>query len=123
MAATPTPAYVAGAGGRLAQAAAGRLLGRSGQWASPWTGNRGQVTPAFDAPAAAAAAAAFARPHRLSGARLASSRPPPTMGLKKVKLGGSDLEVTQVCLGTMTWGIQNTEEEAYVFVVVGCCPD
>lgn len=43
-----------------------------------------------------------------------SSRSPPTMGLQKVKLGSSDLEVTEVCLGTMTWGIQNTEDEAYV---------
>jgi len=35
------------------------------------------------------------------------------MGLAKVKLGSSDLEVTQVCLGTMTFGIQNNEAEAF----------
>lgn len=29
------------------------------------------------------------------------------------KLGSSDLEVPIVCLGTMTWGEQNTEEEAF----------
>eukprot|EP00168_Porphyra_purpurea_P002732 TRINITY_DN1317_c0_g1_i1.p1 TRINITY_DN1317_c0_g1~~TRINITY_DN1317_c0_g1_i1.p1 ORF type:complete len:378 (+),score=159.21 TRINITY_DN1317_c0_g1_i1:297-1430(+) len=34
------------------------------------------------------------------------------MGLAKVKLGSSDMEVTQVCLGTMTFGVQNTEAEA-----------
>lgn len=88
------PAYVVQTGGRLAQAAAARLLSRRGQLASPWAGNRGYVATALHAPAAAAAACA--RPRRPSGARLVSSRPSPTMGLKKVKLGGSDLEVTQV---------------------------
>jgi len=33
--------------------------------------------------------------------------------LKKVPIGSSGMEVTEVCLGTMTWGIQNTEEEAH----------
>ncbi|KAF5834586.1 aldo/keto reductase [Dunaliella salina] len=33
--------------------------------------------------------------------------------IPKVKLGNSDLEVSKVCLGTMTWGEQNTEEEAW----------
>ncbi|NVK23585.1 MAG: aldo/keto reductase, partial [Gammaproteobacteria bacterium] len=28
------------------------------------------------------------------------------------KLGSSDLSVSRVCLGTMTWGVQNTQEEA-----------
>lgn len=28
-------------------------------------------------------------------------------------LGTSDIEVSQICLGTMTWGEQNTEEEAH----------
>jgi len=32
----------------------------------------------------------------------------------KVKLGVSDLHVSRYGLGSMTWGIQNTEEEAYV---------
>lgn len=33
--------------------------------------------------------------------------------MKKVKLGSSDLMVTEVCLGSMTWGIQNTVEQAF----------
>ncbi len=32
--------------------------------------------------------------------------------MKKVKLGSSDLSVSEVCLGTMTWGSQNTQEDA-----------
>jgi len=28
-------------------------------------------------------------------------------------LGSSNLEVTEACLGTMTWGVQNSEEEAH----------
>lgn len=39
------------------------------------------------------------------------------------KLGNTDVEVSIVCLGTMTWGEQNTEEEAWeqldYFVNVG----
>jgi len=31
----------------------------------------------------------------------------------KRKLGSSSLDVTEACLGTMTWGVQNTEEEAH----------
>lgn len=33
--------------------------------------------------------------------------------MNKVKLGSSDLQVSEVCLGTMTWGQQNTQEEAF----------
>ena len=33
--------------------------------------------------------------------------------MKQNRLGNSDLMVSEVCLGTMTWGIQNTEEEAH----------
>ena len=33
--------------------------------------------------------------------------------MKKVKLGSSDLNVTEVCLGSMTWGLQNTQEEGF----------
>lgn len=33
--------------------------------------------------------------------------------MKKVVLGGSTLEVTTICLGTMTFGEQNTEAEAH----------
>ena len=33
--------------------------------------------------------------------------------LDRVQLGDSDLEVSSCCLGTMTWGMQNTEEEAH----------
>ena len=32
--------------------------------------------------------------------------------MKKVKLGSSDLKVSEVCLGSMTWGTQNTQEDA-----------
>lgn len=31
----------------------------------------------------------------------------------RVRLGESDLDVTTCCLGTMTWGKQNTEAEAH----------
>ncbi|KAK9814171.1 hypothetical protein WJX72_001597 [[Myrmecia] bisecta] len=31
----------------------------------------------------------------------------------RVKLGTSDLHVSECCLGTMTWGVQNTEQEAH----------
>ena len=33
--------------------------------------------------------------------------------MKKKKLGTSALEVSDICLGTMTWGEQNTESEAH----------
>ncbi len=33
--------------------------------------------------------------------------------MRKVKLGRSDLEVSAICLGTMTWGTQNTEAEGH----------
>ncbi len=33
--------------------------------------------------------------------------------MKKHKLGGSALEVTPLCLGSMTWGTQNTAEEGH----------
>ena len=33
--------------------------------------------------------------------------------MKKIKLGSSDLKVSQICLGTMTFGEQNTEQEAH----------
>ena len=33
--------------------------------------------------------------------------------MKKIKLGSSDLHVSQICLGTMTFGEQNTEKEAH----------
>jgi aryl-alcohol dehydrogenase-like predicted oxidoreductase len=33
--------------------------------------------------------------------------------MKKVKLGSSDLQVSEVCLGSMTWGEQNTESEGH----------
>jgi hypothetical protein len=33
--------------------------------------------------------------------------------MKYTKLGNSELTVSNVCLGTMTWGEQNTEEEAF----------
>lgn len=33
--------------------------------------------------------------------------------MKKNKLGRTDVEVTEICLGTMTWGQQNSEAEAH----------
>ena len=33
--------------------------------------------------------------------------------MKYVRLGSSDIEVSQVCLGSMTWGVQNTMHEAF----------
>ena len=33
--------------------------------------------------------------------------------MNKIKLGSSDLDVTEVCLGTMTWGRQNTQDDAF----------
>ena len=33
--------------------------------------------------------------------------------MKRTKLGASALEVSEICLGTMTWGEQNTEAEAH----------
>lgn len=33
--------------------------------------------------------------------------------MKKVKLGSSDLQVSEVCLGSMTWGEQNTQVEGH----------
>lgn len=33
--------------------------------------------------------------------------------MKTRRLGRTDIEVTEICLGTMTWGEQNTEQEAF----------
>ena len=33
--------------------------------------------------------------------------------MKKVKLGSSSLQVSEICLGSMTWGEQNTQDEAF----------
>ena len=33
--------------------------------------------------------------------------------MRKIRLGSSQLEVTKICLGTMTWGEQNSEAEAH----------
>ena len=30
------------------------------------------------------------------------------------KLGNTDLKVSTICLGTMTWGEQNSQEEGYL---------
>lgn len=32
--------------------------------------------------------------------------------MKHTQLGSSGLQVTDICLGTMTWGIQNTQADA-----------
>ena len=36
--------------------------------------------------------------------------------IKQNRLGSSDLVVSEVCMGTMTWGLQNTEEEAHQYL-------
>ena len=33
--------------------------------------------------------------------------------MQRVKLGGSDVEVSEICLGTMTFGSQTAEAEAH----------
>ena len=33
--------------------------------------------------------------------------------MKKEQLGDSDIKVSKICLGTMTWGEQNSEGEAF----------
>ena len=33
--------------------------------------------------------------------------------MKFKKLGTTDLEVSLICLGTMTWGTQNSEKDAF----------
>ena len=33
------------------------------------------------------------------------------------RLGRSDISVSSLCLGTMTWGVQNTREEAFEQIV------
>ena len=33
--------------------------------------------------------------------------------MKFKKLGNTNLDVSLICLGTMTWGEQNTQEEAF----------
>jgi aryl-alcohol dehydrogenase-like predicted oxidoreductase len=33
--------------------------------------------------------------------------------MEKTRLGRTDLDVTKICLGTMTWGRQNTEQDAH----------
>ena len=33
--------------------------------------------------------------------------------MKFTKLGNTEISVSKICLGTMTWGEQNTEEEAF----------
>lgn len=49
---------------------------------------------------------------RSSGLRHSAVRSPATAKMLYRNLGSSDLKVSDVCLGTMTWGSQNTPEEA-----------
>lgn len=43
-----------------------------------------------------------------------SSVNPINKNMKQVALGSSNILVTEVCLGSMTWGSQNTQQEAFV---------
>ncbi|CAG9466732.1 unnamed protein product [Pedinophyceae sp. YPF-701] len=54
---------------------------------------------------------ATARPR--STVRASAAAAPPSLSLKYNKLGSSDLLVSDVTLGTMTFGQQNTEKEAH----------
>jgi len=64
-----------------------------------------------------------ARTTRLRNQRLSSSAPDGTAlpataatapaALPRMPLGSSGVMVTEVCLGTMTWGTRNTEAEAH----------
>lgn len=45
--------------------------------------------------------------------RAAAAPPAGVSAAERVKLGDSDLLVSRCCLGTMTWGVQNTEVEAH----------
>ncbi|KAG2449359.1 hypothetical protein HYH02_005513 [Chlamydomonas schloesseri] len=46
-------------------------------------------------------------------AQATAAAPPKLKAADRVKLGDSDLSVSACCLGTMTWGKQNTEAEAH----------
>ena len=52
-------------------------------------------------------------PHRHTIDQRMSAAKKMKAGLERVKLGATDYYVTKVCLGTMTWGVQNTEVEAH----------
>lgn len=53
------------------------------------------------------------RKHIRRCSSIAASASVSTRGSRFRTLGSSSLQVTDVCLGTMTWGIQNTEEDAH----------
>tara|TARA_Y100000816_G_C25922961_1_gene481286 strand:+ start:65 stop:217 length:153 start_codon:yes stop_codon:yes gene_type:complete len=40
--------------------------------------------------------------------------------MKFKKLGNTDLDVSLICLGTMTWGEQNTKSEAFEQMNYAC---
>ena len=49
----------------------------------------------------------------MPGCRALGRQRPSVRAFKCRQLGSSSLEVTEPCLGTMTWGVQNSEEEAH----------
>lgn len=48
-----------------------------------------------------------------SPARATSVKGPASVDLEYNKLGSSDLDVSEICMGTMTFGFQNSEKEGF----------
>jgi len=47
------------------------------------------------------------------GVRMSAAATPPATSIKRVPLGNSGIEVSECCLGTMTWGSQNSDDQAF----------
>jgi len=75
------------------------------RYVTPFKGNRAALLPATSSRCTSY------QPIRASAQPAVA--PNPTSAAARVRLGDSDLNVSQCCLGTMTWGNQNSEEEAH----------